>query len=420
MKKLLSSVMAIAMVASMSTMAFAADVTTLMVNDSSKIYKENDGILYEMKNDEYIKPGEKIYVEIFSEDSKKITASDVKYHKVVSEWISGGDVFQKVAIENKKTAEKSGKYSIKKGDKAPFGLKDSYDTLEELTIALNEAKKHDELCKLKDCDDPNHILPLSEKDKADVMKLYTEVYTNDYRYFVAVYTKSSHNVKPVDFIGSVKILKKNQSTSTSAETKVINTVVAFDKAEVTGSFHNVDNSQPVLDFSNAEGEVELTFGDMAMFVVNVTNQSDLHMGYTTKPDTKILDQNPNANIEFLSFEAKPSFGRIGTMMLMNNEEIYVYENTNTGLKEIKVQYDEDYEAYAFKTRNLTSYVISDRELKFVNDSVEIPSESEKPSVKPDTTDKENPPTGAGNGMIAAVLMLTLSTAGAAAIIKKVK
>ncbi len=419
MKKLLSSVMAAAMVASMSTMAFAADVTTIMVNDSSRIYKDTDGILYEVKNDEHIKPGEKIYIELLSESYDKITSTDVKNHKVVTDWISGGEVFQKAAIENKKTAEKTGKYTIRKGEKAPFGLKDSYETLEELTKAMNEAKKHDEVCKLKDCENPEHILSLDEKDKANVMKMYTEVFTNDYRYFVAVYTKSSLNVKPVDFIGSVKVIKKNQSTSTEAESKVINTVVGFDKAEVTGSYHTVDNSQPVLDFSATEGDIELTFGDIAMFVVNVTNQGDLHMGYTTKPDTEILDQNPNANIEFLTFEAQPSFGRIGTMMLLGDENVFVYEKTNTGLKEIKTKYDEEYEALTFKTRTLTSYVISDKELKFVNNDTSSNVPSETPAVKPDGN-KDNPSTGAGSDMMAAALMLILSTAGAAAVLKKVK
>ena len=424
MKKIISSVMAAAMVASMSTVAFAAEPTTLMVNDESRLYKEVNGVLYETNNDQQVKPGDKIYVEILSEGYDKITSYDIKNHKVATEWLTGGEVFQKTEIENKKVAEKTGKLKLAKGKTAPYGLKDSYDSLEELTVALNEATKHDENCKLKDCDDATHILPLTEADKANAVKLYTEVYTNDYRYFVAVYTKSSFNVKSTDFVGSVKLIKRTHSNATQVESKVINTVVGYDKTEVTGSYHTFDNANPVLDFSQVDGEIELIIGDMAIFSVNVANQNDIYMGYNTKPDTDILDQNPNANIDFLNFEAKPEFSRIGTMMILSDKEVFVYEKTNTGLKLIKTSYDEDYEAHTFKTRTLSSYVISDSELKFTGET-ENPSETpaekptEKPTEKPND-DKGNPPTGTDNGMMAATLMLILSTVGAATLLKKVK
>jgi len=48
MKKVLASALAMTMAASMTSMAFATDATSIKVGDTSKLYKETDGILYEV------------------------------------------------------------------------------------------------------------------------------------------------------------------------------------------------------------------------------------------------------------------------------------------------------------------------------------------------------------------------------------
>ena len=70
-----------------------------------------------------------------------------------------------------------------------------------------------------------------------------------------------------------------------------------------------------------------------------------------------------------------------------DEDAYIYEVTADGAKEIKgLKWDEDYEAWTFKTRTLKSYAISDVEL----------TEKTVTEDKDDTTTdggKENPDTG---------------------------
>ena len=45
-----------------------------------------------------------------------------------------------------------------------------------------------------------------------------------------------------------------------------------------------------------------------------------------------------------------------------DEDAFVYEVTADGAKALDATWDEDYEAWKFRTRSLTSYVISDVEL----------------------------------------------------------
>lgn len=96
-----------------------------------------------------------------------------------------------------------------------------------------------------------------------------------------------------------------------------------------------------------------------------------------------------ANIDFLTFEYAPSFNKIGTAYIYADEDAYVYEVTEDGAKAITgLEWDEDYEAWTFKTRKLGAYAISDVEL----DEKTVTEDKDDASS---TTDggKENPDTG---------------------------
>ena len=70
-----------------------------------------------------------------------------------------------------------------------------------------------------------------------------------------------------------------------------------------------------------------------------------------------------ANLSFLEFEGTPSFNKNGVAYIYADEDAYIYEVTADGAKEISgLKWDEDYEAWTFKTRTLKSYAISDVEL----------------------------------------------------------
>ena len=94
-----------------------------------------------------------------------------------------------------------------------------------------------------------------------------------------------------------------------------------------------------------------------------------------------------ANIDFVTFEKAPSFNKNGQVWIYADEDAYIYEVTADGAKEIKgLKWDEDYEAWTFKTRTLKSYAISD---------VELDEKTVTEDDSSSTTDggKENPDTG---------------------------
>ena len=97
-----------------------------------------------------------------------------------------------------------------------------------------------------------------------------------------------------------------------------------------------------------------------------------------------------ANIDFITFEKAPRFNKIGTAYIYADEDAYIYEVTADGAKEIKgLEWDEDYEAWTFKTRTLGAYAISDVEL----DEKTVTEDKTDESSKTDDGVKENPDTG---------------------------
>ena len=112
-----------------------------------------------------------------------------------------------------------------------------------------------------------------------------------------------------------------------------------------------------------------------------------------------------ANLHFITFEGTPSFNKTGTMYIYADKETYLYEVTDDGAKAIAalptagaataelaageingLKWNEDYEAWEFKTRKLTSYVLSD---------VELDEKTVTEDTSSSTTDggKDNPDTG---------------------------
>ena len=69
-----------------------------------------------------------------------------------------------------------------------------------------------------------------------------------------------------------------------------------------------------------------------------------------------------ANLDFITFEGKPSFNRTGDFYIYADEDAYIYEVTADGAKAVEATWDEDYEAWTFRTRTLSAYAISDVEL----------------------------------------------------------
>ena len=188
--------------------------------------------------------------------------------------------------------------------------------------------------------------------------------------------------KAIDLVGNLNVYKS--SANKTANLEAIKIKIGTDAVEYDGT--NDFNNGPV-KFSNYDDVEVLSFGDEIEFEVSLSGQGKLNLAWNTDFNKEFGDMYDYANIDFLTFEYAPSFNKNGTVYLYAPEDAFVYEVTADGAKEINgLKWDEDYEAWTFKTRTLGSYAISDVEL------------DEKTVVedKDDTTTdggKENPDTG---------------------------
>ena len=144
----------------------------------------------------------------------------------------------------------------------------------------------------------------------------------------------------------------------------------------------------IVKFDDDLGEIDLEFGDIAMFTVDVTGQGRLNLSWNTDFDKEFAAMYDYANLDFLTFSGEPSFNRNGYLYIFADEDAFIYEVTAEGAKEIKgLEWSDEYDAWTFRTRKLTSYAISDVEL----DEQTVTDTDDSSS----TTDggKENPDTG---------------------------
>ena len=125
----------------------------------------------------------------------------------------------------------------------------------------------------------------------------------------------------------------------------------------------IDNLE-VVSFKGNDDVVNMTVGDIFEFEVDVTGQGKLNLKNNQDFNKEFAAMYDYANIDFLTFEMEPTFNKIGTVYIYADEDAYIYEVTADGAKEIKgLEWDEDYEAWTFRTRTLGSYAISDVELE---------------------------------------------------------
>ena len=211
-----------------------------------------------------------------------------------------------------------------------------------------------------------------------------------YGYAVVVTLPETESSKVFDLAGTLSVAK----TSSKADDAIDQNKFDFDityasSAQIYTDFdgsETLENGGGIVEFADDCGEIDIEFGEEALFTVNANGQGDLNLKYDTDYNSDFAAMYDYANIDFLNFPGEPSFNRNGTLYIYADEDTYLYEVTADGAKEIAgLKWDEDYEAWTFKTRTLKSYAISDVEL----------DEKTVTEDKDNTTDggKENPDTG---------------------------
>ena len=231
---------------------------------------------------------------------------------------------------------------------------------------------------------------VEEKPEIELVKI-----DDNYLYAVTFTLPESAAVKASDLVGEISVYKnssdlKDTNTNKDYITVKIGGDYGYTEDEL-GDWPDLKDAEIVI-FKDAagnglEGEETLTFGDLFEFEVDVTGQGKLNLKNNVDFNKEFAAMYDYANIDFITFEMEPTFNKNGVVYIYADEDAFIYEVTADGAKEIKgLAWDEDYEAWTFKTRTLKSYAISDVEL----------TEKTETEDKDDTTPdggKENPDTG---------------------------
>ena len=226
---------------------------------------------------------------------------------------------------------------------------------------------------------------LSEKPEIEFVKIGAE-----YAYAVTFTLPESAEIKTTDLAGKIAVYESSsQLKDNYSDKEYITLSFGSEYGFKTEDYDGSDLAKAeVVDFDDYSDDVEtLTFGDDFEFEVDLSGQGKLNLKNNRDFNKEFAAMYDYANIDFINFVKTPSFNKNGTVYIYADEDAYIYEVTADGAKEIKgLKWDEDYEAWTFKTRTLKSYAISDVEL------------DEKTVVedKDDTTTdggKKNPDTG---------------------------
>ena len=293
-------------------------------------------------------------------------------------------------------------WAIDENDNGVFELKSGADT--ELGLTDSEGGKKVALflyvnattTPITDSDDVDRykvtadweVGDIDEKPIIERVKVEYDDDSTDYVYAVTFVLPEAPEKKTADLIGDVTIYK------TTSDKKVANNIanvgITYGYAPAWSLVTNgedFDNTTAIVDFKGYDDIAYMTFGDDFEFEVDVTGQGKLNLKWNTDFNKEFAAMYDYANIDFLTFEYEPSFNKIGTAYIYADENAFVYEVTENGAKEIAgLTWDEDYEAWTFKTRTLGAYAISD---------VELDEKTVTEDKDDSTTDggKENPDTG---------------------------
>ncbi len=167
-----------------------------------------------------------------------------------------------------------------------------------------------------------------------------------------------------------------------------------------------------------KGTAAFSFNKEAYYVVKMNPEEEVIFNFSSKYD-KDLDKayGYDADLEFYNFKGtKDNFNRVGDVIIPADDDTFVYEVVNGKAVEVEAEYVEDYEVikgtkvdgWVIETNELGYYIVSDIEL-------EIEAEAEDNTNSSTSTDKTNPETGANDFVGAAVALAVVSVAAAGAL-----
>ena len=220
----------------------------------------------------------------------------------------------------------------------------------------------------------------------------------NYSYAVVVTVPDVTGNKIQDLVGDIMIGSSKSSAEKYDYTKydlqvsyAPDGVDTYYKVDFDGGDVLESGKTGIVAFDKEAGEIDIEFGDeTALFTVDVTGQGKLNLAWNTDFNKEVADLDKSANMDFVTFEGTPSFNKNGTLYIYADKDTYLYQVVDGKLVAVDAEYDEDYEAWTFKTRTLGAYVISDKELE---EQVITDGDEDASSSTTEDGGKKNPDTG---------------------------
>ena len=248
-------------------------------------------------------------------------------------------------------------------------------------------------------------------------------------YYLIVETKDTTPTKPIDVKYNVKLVRK--SNNISVFTQEVKFSYGYDESNDDyindldkGDIVEIDNNRPVITKEQFNKIAKLNdyknvtlAGAGWQFTVNVTDETTKNMVFTNAGVKEIMAKYPDQDFKFFRFGGKPSFNSTGKVALDVSDIVDDYENLNLyryangRVYKLNASYNAADETLEFRTNKLDTFFVTDKAIK---DGTVIDENivSDGNSVN---TDKNNPGTGAGDLINAAVMAGIASLAAASAI-----
>jgi len=314
MKKALALVMAIAMVASMAAVSFAAtqigssatatNPTTNMVLDTN-LYTYSKTTGYVDVDGTKVPFGKTVYVMFLDAQGNSVKADAVKSLKVDAKWEKGGEYIADVEI-----------------------------------VKVGGTNGHSA------------------------------------NYCIAVETTGS-SLKEVSVVGEVSVKGKSYYEVPNAQGKLegekasinykfdLELDLAYPEVDVTGDI--TAGTKTVYDFEDtAEEEVVINYGELDV-EVETKNMKKVLIAYNDDENEEIVDAYIDADLLFINCVG--TFRRTSEVTIDATDYPYLYEVVDGVLVEVDAEYDEWTEEFTFKTKTLGNYVLSDMELEVADEVV---------------------------------------------------
>ena len=201
-------------------------------------------------------------------------------------------------------------------------------------------------------------------------------------YFLAINIVEKNNwTSRYTIFGDVTLSKKGKYGITNKDnecTLFIDTTVGPEKTSSRVDVEDMEDRDELLrldedyrrynfeDLGTDGEDVFYFFGmsDDNYFTVNTNDQDDILLGNTVEYNEEIGALYPDAELFFFNGGTK-EFNHHGIMTFAASPSTYLYRRNGSMLTRIDgLKYDDDEQAYHFYTKNIGSYVFSDRELDY--------------------------------------------------------